>query len=161
MSKLEEVKEENAGLKQKLTGLKKHAERGMQSAVSAFVSGATGAVLGIACATNDDAPGEMPEYQGAPLSGLAAIAGHAFSMMTKKEGMAQHFRDVGNAALAIASKDFVQKNWDSWNKDEGNKDEGGARNHARRYGRAFRGAVDRMHGDHGHDSAVAAYMRLD
>ena len=158
MSKLEEVKEENAGLRHKLVGLKKHAERGMQSAVSAFVSGVTGGVLGIACATNDDKPGEMPEYQGAPLSGLLAITGHALSMMTKKEHLAQNFRDVGNAALAVASKDFVQANWDNWNKDD-NKDGGGARNAARRYNRAFRGAVDRMHGDHGHDSAVAAYLR--
>lgn len=158
MSKLSEVEGQNADLKSRLKGLRKTAEKGMTSAVSAAVAGGTGFALGLAAAYNQDQKGKMPTVSDVPYSVVAAVLAMGFSMTTKSESAAEHFRSAGNAALGIAAYEFGKEKGKEWEEEDDGTSSDTTKGRARQLTRGVRGAVDRMTGhtsDHSH--AISAY----
>lgn len=114
-----ELKEENTSLKHKVSNLRKHAEAGVNSVVSGALAAGTGAALGLAAAYNEDKPGELQEVQGVPVSAIAGAIAHLLAISTKKSHMADHFRAVGNGALAVASFEYMKIKGKEWKEEDG------------------------------------------
>lgn len=128
-------------LRGRLRSLKEAGEEGIKSVIGAGVASGTGAIFGAMVGYSDDQ--KMPEVGGIPAPAVAGIVGHLVAMSGKSK-YNQVFRDSANAALAIATYDFMKEKSYEWKQEEKNGKTDGVSGRARQLGSAVASSVENL-----------------